>query len=303
MRLRHIEVFRALMLTHSVTRAAELLHTSQPTASRFLGDLEREIGFKLFNRAGGKLSPTPEAEALYVEVQRSFTGLDTIAEVAAGIAGFHGDKLRISSIPAFSLGVLIDITRRFRERHDGVAITLDVNSFNEVVRNVVANQCEIGFVAYPVDHAGLSQHPIMHGQSVCAMPAGHRLAARGAVTAADLRDEPFISIHRNVPSGQHADRIFAASGIERRIVLETQTAAVACAFVKTGMGVAILDPFTVAALADERMISRPFEPGFLFRFSALTRSDRPIPRVARLFLDEVRHAVSSHDGAEHIRAE
>ena len=46
MRLRHIEVFRALMLTHSATRAAELLHTSQPTTSRFLGDLEREIGFK-----------------------------------------------------------------------------------------------------------------------------------------------------------------------------------------------------------------------------------------------------------------
>jgi DNA-binding transcriptional LysR family regulator len=303
MRLRHIEVFRALMLTHSVTRAAELLHTSQPTASRFLGDLEREIGFKLFNRTGGKLTPTPEAEALYAEVQRSFSGLDRIAEVAAGIAGFRGDTLRISSIPAFSLGVLIDITRRFREPHEGVAITLEVNSFNEVVRNVAANQSEIGFVAYPVDHAGLSQHPITQGQSVCAMPAGHRLAAKRSVTAEDLRDEPFISISRNVPSGQHADRIFAEAGVERRIVLETQTAAVACAFVKTGMGVSILDPFTVAALTDEKMIARPFEPGFLFRFSALTRSDRPVPRVARLFLDEVRDAVSTRGRGNHIHAE
>jgi DNA-binding transcriptional LysR family regulator len=129
------------------------------------------------------------------------------------------------------------------------------------------------------------------------MPPDHRLAAQTSVTAADLRGEPFISIARNVPSGQHVDRIFAEAGVERRIVLETQTAAVACAFVKTGMGVAILDPFTVAALADDRMVSRPFSPGFMFRFSALTRSDRPIPRVARLFLDEVREAAADRSRA------
>ncbi len=201
--------------------------------------------------------------------------------------------LHLPSIPAFSFGVLVDMTRRFHERHAGVAITLDVNSFNEVVRNVVANQCEIGFVAYPVEHAGLVQHAITEGQSVCAMPADHPLAAQESVTAADLRNEPFISIARHVPSGQQVERIFAEAGVARRIVLETQTAAVAVAFVKTGVGVAILDPFTVAALADERMVSRPFVPGFLFRFSALTRGGRPIPRVARLFLDEVREAAAT----------
>jgi DNA-binding transcriptional LysR family regulator len=301
MRLRHIEVFRALMLTHSVTRAAELLHTSQPTASRFLGDLEREIGFPLFTRAGGKLVPTPEAEALYVEVQRSFTGLDRIAEVAAGIGAFRHDKLRISSISAFSLGVLGDVIVAFHRRYEGVAITLEVGSFNEVVHNVVSNQCEIGFVAYPFEHAGISQHPITEGLSVCAMPAGHRLARKRSVSPRDLRDEPFISISRNVPSGHHVDRIFEEAGVSPRIVLETQTAAAACALVKRGMGVAILDPFTVAALADRQLLYRPFEPGFAFRFSALTRSERLVPRNARIFLDEVRGAVAARGRSSHSR--
>lgn len=293
MRLRHIEVFRALMLTHSVTRAAERLHTSQPTASRFLGDLEREIGFPLFTRTGGKLVPTPEAEALYVEVERSFAGLDRIAEVAAGIGAFRHDKLRISSISAFSLGVLVDVLAAFHEKHEGVAITLEVLSFNEVVRSVLANQCEIGFVAYPVHDAGVSQHPITEGQSVCVMPAGHPLAQSKVVRPADLREEPFIAISRNVPSGHHVDEIFAAAGVPRRIVIETQTATAACALVKRGMGISILDPFTVAALADPRMVWRPFVPGYPFRFSALTRTDRQVPRIARLFLDEVRAAVSA----------
>ena len=293
MRLRHIEIFRALMLTHSVTRAAELLHTSQPTASRFLAELEREIGFLLFSRTFGKLVPTPEAEALYVEVQRSFAGLDRIAEVAAGIAAFRDDTLRISSISAFSLGVLVNVIQRFHDRFPSVAITLDVASFNEVLHNVVVNQSEIGFVAYPVEHASLTQHPITEGLSVCAMPANHRLADKQTITVTDLRDEPFIAISRNVTSGHHVDRIFSEAGVTRNIVLETQTASVACAFVKQGMGVSILDPFTVAAVADERMVWRPFSPGFSFRFSALTRSDRATPRIAALFLDEVRRAVAA----------
>jgi DNA-binding transcriptional LysR family regulator len=293
MRLRHIEVFRALMLTHSVTRAAQLLHTSQPTASRFLADLEREIGFALFSRTHGKLAPTPEAEALFVEVQRSFSGLDQIAEVAAGIASFRHDLLRISSISAFSLGVLVSVIQRFGARFPGVVIKLDVVSFNEVVRNVAANQCEIGFVAYPAEQAGISQRAIMEGRSVCVMPSNHRLARKKAVAVSDLRGERFIAIARNVPSGLHVDRIFSKAKVSRKIVLETQNAAVACAFVKQGMGVSILDPFTAAAVADERMVSRPFRPGFSFRFSALARSDRILPRIARLFLDEVVETVAT----------
>jgi DNA-binding transcriptional LysR family regulator len=293
MRLRHIEVFRALMLTHSVTRAAELLHTSQPTASRFLAELEREIGFSLFSRTFGKLVPTPEAEALYVEVERSFSGLDRISEVAAGIAAFRDDALRISSISAFSLGVLVHVVERFRARFPRVAIHLEVASFNEVLHNVVSNQSEIGFVAYPVEHAGIEQHPITEGLSVCAMPASHRLAGKETVTVHDLAGEPFIAISRNVVSGHHVDRIFAEAGVDRSIVIETQTASVACAFVKQGMGVSILDPFTVAAVADHRMVWRPFVPGFSFRFSALTRRHRVVPRVAALFLDEVRSTVAA----------
>ena len=55
---RHVEVFRALMIAGSVTRAAELLHTSQPTVSRELARMEHSIGFPLFERIRGRLRPT-----------------------------------------------------------------------------------------------------------------------------------------------------------------------------------------------------------------------------------------------------
>ncbi|MGL6045164.1 MAG: LysR family transcriptional regulator, partial [Vogesella sp.] len=67
---RHIEVFRAIMLSGSVTGAATLLRTSQPTVSRELARLEQLLGYALFQRDKGRLQATARALALYDEVQR-----------------------------------------------------------------------------------------------------------------------------------------------------------------------------------------------------------------------------------------
>ena len=79
---RHVEVFRAVMIAGSVTGAAAALFTSQPTVSRELARMERLLGLQLFERVRGRLQPTAPAFALYEEVQRSYAGLERIADTA-----------------------------------------------------------------------------------------------------------------------------------------------------------------------------------------------------------------------------
>ena len=76
--LRHIEIFHAVMTAGSLTEAAHLLHTSQPTVSRELARFEKVIGLKLFERIRGRLHPTVQGLRLFEEVQRSWYGLDRI---------------------------------------------------------------------------------------------------------------------------------------------------------------------------------------------------------------------------------
>ncbi|CAJ3076526.1 LysR family transcriptional regulator [Burkholderia pseudomallei] len=59
--LRQIEVFRAIMLTGSISGAAKLLHVSQPAVSRLISYAEQRLGLALFERIKGRLYPTPEA--------------------------------------------------------------------------------------------------------------------------------------------------------------------------------------------------------------------------------------------------
>ena len=118
---RHIEVFRAVMITGSVTKAADLLSTSQPTVSRELARMEQTIGFALFERIAGRLRPTMPALALFEEVRQSYAGLERVASAAVRLRAFREGQLSVITLPAFSHSILPDAFRRFhgQGRHGG----------------------------------------------------------------------------------------------------------------------------------------------------------------------------------------
>ena len=85
MRLRHIEVFNAIMLTGSVSAAARLINITQPAVSRTLQHAEIQLGFSLFQRAKGRLTATTEALTLYPHIERLFAQLDEVQRLAANL--------------------------------------------------------------------------------------------------------------------------------------------------------------------------------------------------------------------------
>src|SRR5207253_1806325 len=84
---RQVEAFRAMMLTGSVTDAAKLMAVTQPAVSRMLRDFQALLKMELFERRGSGLVPTASATALYMEVERSFVGLERITAAAEEIRG------------------------------------------------------------------------------------------------------------------------------------------------------------------------------------------------------------------------
>src|SRR5690348_6414912 len=103
MRLRQLEAFRAVMLCQTVTKASEMLHISQPAATRLIADLEDSIGFDLFDRKRGRLIPTAEAQTLFEEVQQSLLGVERIARTAQEIRHQQRGVLQVAAAPALSL--------------------------------------------------------------------------------------------------------------------------------------------------------------------------------------------------------
>src|SRR5206468_723883 len=88
MNLRQIEAFRAVMHLGTTVQAAAFLHVSQPAVSRMIRQLEDATRLRLFKREKSRLRPTPEATALFREVERAFVGLDSLRRVAENLRDF-----------------------------------------------------------------------------------------------------------------------------------------------------------------------------------------------------------------------
>ena len=91
MNLRQIEMFRAIMVTGSISGAARLLSVSQPAISRLLAYTEDRLGIALFERVKGRVQPTPEARQLFVGVDQVHQEVTRVNELA--------EELRRGSAP------------------------------------------------------------------------------------------------------------------------------------------------------------------------------------------------------------
>ena len=99
MRLRHIEVFNAVMLTGTVSAAARQMNVTQPAVSRILAHAELQLGYPLFTRQRNRLAPTPEAQALYPEVQRLMSQLESVRRLSLALRSGEGGTLRVMVVP------------------------------------------------------------------------------------------------------------------------------------------------------------------------------------------------------------
>src|SRR3954453_8997780 len=97
---RQVEAFRAVMVTGSMTSAAELLGVSQPAVSRRIRDLELAVAFRLFERRGNQITPTPEAVSLLSEVERAFIGLARIRDGPTTIRSHQARSLPRAALAA-----------------------------------------------------------------------------------------------------------------------------------------------------------------------------------------------------------
>ena len=111
---REIETFRAVLQTGTTTAAAQLLHTTQPSVSRLLAQMQAAAGLKLFDIHKGRLRPTPEAMELYATVQQHFLGRERIERQLAVLRQSGAGGLRIGCTPALGLSVLPPVVQRQR---------------------------------------------------------------------------------------------------------------------------------------------------------------------------------------------
>lgn len=281
---RQVEAFRALMRTASTVRAAEMMHVTQPAVSRLVRDLQEALDLTLFERRGTRLVPTNEAVSLYAEVERSFVGMERIAQAARELRARRAGVLRVAAMPALCNGVLPRYSGGFLASRPRLDFALFGLISSSVLDWVISDQCDLGFAAAPTDQAAASSEAMPSVRYVAVVPEGHALARRRVLRPNDFAGQPFVALGPTTPSRQSIDEVFARHGVSRSMRVETPLSEIACAFVAAGVGLSICDPFTANEYSTRGVAVRRFEPAIDFQFAAFYPSHRTLSPVAREFI-------------------
>lgn len=283
--LRQIEAFRAFMVTGSVTKAAEIMHVTQPAVSRLLADFEHVVDFKLFDRDRRRLAPTKACEALFREVERTFAGLDNISRAATAIRNMQTGHLSIVAMPILTMRFLPEVIARFSAQFPGVAISLWSWPREQALGWVTSQQYELGFLTLPVSDDAVEIEPFPPDEAVCILPPDHPLAGREVIGPPDLADEDFISLTPGVHFRHLVNEVFRACGVQMRVKIEVTSAATVCDLVARGLGVSVIGSLATSEHEKLAVAVRPFRPTIPFHVGIVYPRQRSLSRLARSFAD------------------
>lgn len=263
MKVRQLEAFQAVVLTGSVTAAANRMNVSQPAVSQLLGQLERTCGFKLFDRRGGKIHLTREAEMLHAEVDRMFVNVDRISRVATAIRENSWGALRIAAFPAIARCLMPEIILEFQKDHVATRFHIQSMRSRTVIDAVAAQHVDIGISSIAGDRPEVESDLVHTMRAICLLPSQHRLAELPSIHARDLEGEAFISLGLQDSSKSIVDRVFDQLTVRRKIPIESGQSETIYSFVAAGAGLSVVDPLCVYnqnGLNDSRVSVRPFLP-------------------------------------------
>ncbi|MEP6872942.1 MAG: LysR substrate-binding domain-containing protein [Burkholderiales bacterium] len=281
MRLKHIEVFNAIMLTGSVSGAARLLHVTQPAVTQTLQHAELQLGYVLFTRQRSRLVPTSEAQTLYPEVQKLVSQLESVRRLAGGLRAGQRKALRLLIVPSLAVRALPDALRQFRRRHADVAVSVRMLHSHEITQAIALREGDVGIVYGSTQHPAVQQVAVATGRLVCVSLRPARGAdRRTTVELADLMRSGFIRIDERDPLGAMLAEQCARLGLEATGGLTAQTHHIAMVLAEQGFGPAIIDSFTAAATTSEALEVRALLPEVRVSVQALLPRGERSPQPA-----------------------
>jgi len=297
MRLRHIEVFHAIMQAGTISGAAQLLHISQPAVTKVLQHCELQLGMALFDRVRGKLYPTPEAQRLFVEIDKLNRDLVGIRRLAASLKSGESEQVRLVATPALATAIVPAAMTPWCRAYPQARCSLATHHTREIVSSLLLGEADLALSLADPRHPGIKAEALASGAMVALCPlASPEAREHGPLSLADIRSE-LIGLQSDDPLAgllHHAGEALGTATAEKLASrITVQTYQLARALVEAGVGMTLVDPFTAASADPAKVRLRPLLPPVQVQLYLLTAAAAPLGQAARRLVKFI--AAAAHD--------
>lgn len=275
MSIKKYEAFVMTARLGSLTKAAEVLGSTQSRVSHVLADMEAEYGFSLMNRGRGGVQLTEAGAMLFPlmeEVLQKNRNLEAmikdIREAAAG-------TVRLGTFSSVAVHWLPGMIQMFQSRYPRVKLEMLSGDYSDIDQWLSDGSIDLGFVTLPAPE-NANVIPLAQDPLVAILPKGHRLAAMDTVSIQKLESEPFISLRQS--SNHDIHRALDKAGVQPSIRYTTKDDYALIAMVRQGLGISIVPELLIGNRRDGIEV-RPLEPSASRTIAlAIPKSD-PLPAV------------------------
>lgn len=280
---RDIEVFVTVMQLGSVSAAARMLDMAQPSVSKAIALIEHRHQLALFERHRGRLRPTEAAQQLYGEATRISEELSRFDRLVDMVRQLRPGLVRIAATPSLSLGVLPVVAGRYRQRHGEQALILDMHPNHDIAAAVARRQYDLGLMVHAGTEPPEDMRVLSRGAIVCVFPKGDPLGGAAEVRAEDIAARDLIAVSTDIGIVGMLTR--NVPGFDRRTsrTLETNRYNIAVNLVRRGLGITLVDEFTMFGMQEEGVEWRPFAPQLdVTLLAAVAETSPPRPEIERV---------------------
>ncbi len=281
-----LRTFLEVSRLKSFSRAAQKLLRTQPAISAQIRSLEQEVGTRLFDRDGGKVTYTPAGRLFepFAEscMERQRHILLAIAEQERSPRG----QLSISANEATHLYVLPQVFAQFRRQYPRVMLNVVRAERLRTLESVVNREVDFGVVSLPVRDPRLTVETVHRDELALVAPKGHPLAGRDTVKIPEAAKFPLL-LPAHGRRREQLDELFRVNEIVPRIAMEVESSEMLKRYVAVGLGLGFLPRTNVAEEERAGSLSVLSVAGVrLPRDLALVfRKDRQLSRAAQEFLE------------------
>jgi DNA-binding transcriptional LysR family regulator len=237
--LNQLRIFQAVTETRSFTRAAEVVHLTQPGISKHIKQMEEYYGVPLFDRLGKKVALTQAGEVLLEATREIMASITAAEQRIEDLKNLHGGRLILAA--SFPIGIyfLPAILAAFRKQYPAVDVSLDISLGERIVARTLANKLDLGLISHEEHDPRLTCQQFLTDELVAIVPSNHRWASKKRIKPQELLDETFIVAARGAGIRAVVEERLRERGVVLKNVLDFGNLEGVKRAVEAGLGVSI----------------------------------------------------------------
>jgi DNA-binding transcriptional LysR family regulator len=281
-----LETFLEVARHSSFSRAAEKRFRTQPAISAQIRALEEEVGAKLLDRSGGKVSLTAAGKVFQRYAEESLAARKAVIAAVAEMERVPRGEIIVAANEGTCLHVLPEVFAEFKKQYPAVAVNINRLESTAILESVIENSVDFGVVALPVTDNRLTIVQIHRDELVAIVEPTHPLSRSKSVTLEQVAKYPLL-MPEHGRTRDALEQLYHERKLKLNISMELDSSELLKAFVAAGVGVGFIARSNVVQDIKAGTLSAvPISDATVRRDMALVfRKDKALSRAALAFID------------------